>query len=118
MRDCLNNRRGFDRVLMTVAATFLTVSAGSALAQDQARSSAAELAIEAAIPRPEPANVPPPTAADIKLDTTATVHDSAKEPEAAKEPSPPRQTLRLHRPLPPLRPSRRRTSPSSLHPSR
>ena len=80
MRDCLNHRRGFDRVLMTVAATFLTVSAGSALAQDQARSSAAELAIEAAIPRPEPANVPPPTASDIKLDTTATVQDSAKEP--------------------------------------
>ncbi|QOG19811.1 MULTISPECIES: L,D-transpeptidase family protein [Bradyrhizobium] len=84
MRDCLNHRAGFDRVLMTVAATFLTVSASSALAQDQARSSAAELAIEAAIPRPEPANVPPPTAADIKLDTTATVQDNAKEP--AKEP--------------------------------
>ncbi|MBB4381263.1 Murein L,D-transpeptidase YcbB/YkuD [Bradyrhizobium sp. Rc3b] len=85
MRDCLNHRAGFDRVLMTVAATFLTVSASSALAQDQARSSAAELAIEAAIPRPEPANVPPPTASDIKLDTTATVQDSAKEP--AKEPT-------------------------------
>lgn len=84
MRDCLNHRAGFDRVLMTVAATFLTVSASSALAQDQGRSSAAELAIEAAIPRPEPANVPPPTASDIKLDTTATVQDSAKEP--AKEP--------------------------------
>lgn len=80
MRDCLNHRAGFDRVLMTVAATFLTVSASSALAQDQARSSAAELAIEAAIPRPEPANVPPPTAADIKLDTTATLQDSTKEP--------------------------------------
>ncbi|MDE5441903.1 L,D-transpeptidase family protein [Bradyrhizobium sp. CSA207] len=80
MRDCLNHRAGFDRVLMAVAATFLTVSASSALAQDQARSSAAELAIEAAIPRPEPANVPPPSAADIKLDTTATVQDPAKEP--------------------------------------
>lgn len=79
MRDCLNHRVGFDRVLMTVAATFLTVSASSALAQDQARSSAAELAIEAAIPRPEPANVPPPTASDIKLDTTATVQDSTKD---------------------------------------
>lgn len=92
MRDCLNHRAGFDRVLMTVAATFLTVSAGSALAQDQARSSAAELAIEAAIPLPEPANVPPPTASDIKLDTTATVQDSAKEPavkaEAAPAPAP------------------------------
>jgi murein L,D-transpeptidase YcbB/YkuD len=84
MRDCLNHRAGFDRVLMTVAATFLTVSASSALAQDQARSNAAELAIEAAIPRPEPANVPPPTASDVKLDTTATVQDSPKE--TAKEP--------------------------------
>ncbi|GLR87796.1 peptidoglycan-binding protein [Bradyrhizobium iriomotense] len=81
----MNNRAGFDRVLMTVAATFLTVSATSALAQDQARSSAAELAIEAAIPRPEPANVPPPTAADIKLDTTATVQEPAKD-ATSKEP--------------------------------
>jgi murein L,D-transpeptidase YcbB/YkuD len=84
MRDCLNHRAGFDRVLMAVAATFLTVSATSALAQDQARSSAAELAIEAAIPRPEPANVPPPTAADIKLDTTATVHEPTNGPAKAE----------------------------------
>lgn len=69
---------------MSVAATFLAVSAGAALAQDQGRSNAAELAIEAAIPRPEPANVPPPTAADIKLDTTATVQDSAKETAKAE----------------------------------
>ena len=33
MRDCSKNRAGFDRVLMAVAATFLTVSATSALAQ-------------------------------------------------------------------------------------
>ena len=72
MRDCGKNRRGYDRVLMTVAATFLTVSASSALAQsDGPRSSAAELAIDAAVPRPEPANVPPPTAADFKLDTAS-----------------------------------------------
>ncbi len=72
MRDCGKNRRGYDRVLMTVAATFLTVSASSALAQsDTPRSSAAELAIDAAVPRPEPANVPPPTAADFKLDTAS-----------------------------------------------
>jgi L,D-transpeptidase YcbB len=72
MRDCWKNRRGYDRVLMTVAATFLTVSASSALAQNDApRSSAAELAIDAAVPRPEPANVPPPTAADFKMDTVS-----------------------------------------------
>jgi murein L,D-transpeptidase YcbB/YkuD len=70
MRDCPKNRSGFDRVLMAVAATFLTMSATSALAQsDPARNSAAELAIDAAIPRPEPANVPPPTASDFKPDS-------------------------------------------------
>ena len=51
MRDCSKNRAGFDRVLMAVAATFLTVSAASALAQsDPAHKSAAELAIDAAVP--------------------------------------------------------------------
>src|ERR1700692_3699431 len=70
MRDRLKNRAGFDRVLMAVAATFLTVSATAALAQTgPARSSPAELAIDAAIPRPEPANVPPPTINDFKPDT-------------------------------------------------
>jgi L,D-transpeptidase YcbB len=82
MRDLnsrsLNTGRGFDRVLMAVAATFLTVSATSAMAQDQGRRSAAELAIDAAIPRPEPANVPPPTASDFKIDSTASAPPSAK----------------------------------------
>ena len=93
MRDCLKNRAGFD-VLMAVAATFLTVSATSALAQaDPARNSAAELAIDAAIPRPEPANVPPPTINDFKPDATASVPDAAKTttektPEKSAEPKP------------------------------
>src|SRR6267154_332186 len=86
MRDCLKNRAGFDRVLMAVAATFLTVTATSALAQDTPRASAAELAIDAAIPRPEPANVPPPTAGDFKIDATASVPDAGKtaEPKATE----------------------------------
>jgi murein L,D-transpeptidase YcbB/YkuD len=71
MRDCRKNRAGYDRVLMTVAATFLAVSATSALAQsDSPRSAAADLAIDAAVPRPEPANVPPPGPSDFKLDTS------------------------------------------------
>jgi len=70
---------------MTVAATFLAVSTTSAMAQDQGRSSAAELAIDAAIPRPEPANVPPPTINDFKMDSTAAVPPSLK-PEADKTP--------------------------------
>jgi len=89
MRDCLKNRAGFDRVLMAVAATFLTVSATSALAQaDPARTSAAELAIDAAIPRPEPANVPPPTVNDFKPEATASVPDAAKTTEKAAETKP------------------------------
>ena len=82
MRDRSNNRGGFDRVLIAVAATFITVSATSAMAQQSSRSTAAELAIDAAIPRPEPANVPPPTAADFKLDTTTSTAPLA--PAAAK----------------------------------
>lgn len=81
MRDCSKDRAGFDRVLIAVAATFLTVTATAALAQaDQGRTSAAELAIDAAIPRPEPANVPPPTAGDFKADA-ASVPDAAKATE-------------------------------------
>ena len=66
-------------MLMAVAATFLTVSATSALAaqSNTPRASAAELAIEAAVPRPEPANVPPPTADDFKMDATASVPDAS-----------------------------------------
>ena len=89
MRDRSKNRAGFDRVLMAVAATFLTVSATSAFAQaDPARNSAAELAIDAAIPRPEPANVPPLTINDFKLDTIAPSPDAAKTTEKTPETKP------------------------------
>jgi L,D-transpeptidase YcbB len=85
MRDCLNNRGKFDRVLMAVTATFLIVSASSALAQDQARSTAAELAIDAAVPRPEPANVPPPTINDFKMDSTAPVAAKTSENKTSEK---------------------------------
>ena len=77
-------------MLMAVAATFLTVSATSALAAQSTtpRANAAELAIDAAVPRPEPANVPPPTIGDFKMDTTATVPDAAKAVDKPAEPSP------------------------------
>ena len=95
MRDCSTNRAGFDRVLMAVAATFLAVSATSALAgpSDTPRASAAELAIDAAIPRPEPANVPPPSIGDFKMDSTASVPDAAKAiDKATAKPSEPSRT--------------------------
>src|SRR3954452_15522487 len=95
MRACSTNRAGFDRVLIAVAATFLAVSATSALAQgDAPRTSAAELAIDAAVPRPEPANVPPPTASDFKIETTASTPDAAKTaaPGTAATPPDPKPT--------------------------
>ncbi|MBU6458496.1 MAG: L,D-transpeptidase family protein [Bradyrhizobium sp.] len=83
MRDCSRNRAGFDRALMAVAATFLTVSATSALAQpDLAQRNAAELAIEAAIPRPEPANLPPPTIHDFKIDNAVATPGTVQAPKA------------------------------------
>jgi L,D-transpeptidase YcbB len=89
MRDYRNGRAGFDRVLMAVAATFFTVSGSAAFAQgDAPRSTPADLAIDAAIPRPEPANVPPPTASDFKMETTATIPDPAKTTEKALETKP------------------------------
>jgi murein L,D-transpeptidase YcbB/YkuD len=89
MRNTSNGRSGFDRVLMAVAATFLTVSASSAFAQsDTPRNSTAELAIDAAVPRPEPANVPPPTAGDFKADTTASVPDTSTTTEKTVESKP------------------------------
>jgi murein L,D-transpeptidase YcbB/YkuD len=90
MRDCSTNRAGFDRVLMAVAATFLAVSATSALAAQSTapRASAAELAIDAAIPRPEPANVPPPGIGDFKIDSTASVPDATKATEPKIESKP------------------------------
>ena len=86
MRDYSTGRAGFDRVLMAVAATFLAVSATSAFAQDQARSPA-DLAIDAAIPRPEPANVPPPTVDDFKVEATASLPEPAKTTEKSLESS-------------------------------
>ena len=89
MPDRSKSCAGFDRVLMAVAATFLTVSATSALAQTgPTRNSPAELAIDAAIPRPEPANVPPPTVNDFKPDTAAPVSEAAKVTEKAAETKP------------------------------
>ncbi len=101
------NPMGFDRIMMAVAATFLSVAATTANAQSPAKSPA-DLAIDAAIPLPEPANVPPPTVKDFKPDpvkpetaatapakkddsaapvTTATVPPAATAPTAAPAPA-------------------------------
>ncbi len=99
MRDCSTNRVGFDRVLMAVAATFLAVSATSAQAgpSDTPRASAAELAIDAAIPRPEPANVPPPAIGDFKINSTASIPDPTR---ATAKPNEPTSTATIPDPAP------------------
>ncbi|HEX7234347.1 MAG TPA: hypothetical protein VF243_03680, partial [Nitrosospira sp.] len=88
MRDNLigrwNHFSGFDRVLMTVAATFLTFAATAAHAQTEPANNPAQQAIDSGVPMPEPANVPPPTAADFKPDTaTAPAATSVAPPVTA-----------------------------------
>jgi L,D-transpeptidase YcbB len=133
MRDRSKDRKGFDRVLMAVAATFLTVSATSVLAtsvlatpvlaqSDTPRASAAELAIDAAIPRPEPANVPPPTAADFNMDTTASVPDPAKTTDkpaekSAETPAEPTATVKAAEPKVEPKPAEIVTAPAETKPA-
>jgi murein L,D-transpeptidase YcbB/YkuD len=98
MRDYATNRTGFDRFLMALAAAFLTVSATAASAQtDTAKKSPAELAIDAAVPTPEPANVPPPTAADFKMNDVPPApplvsRSKPADSKTADTPAPPAET--------------------------
>ncbi len=86
MRDFSTGRRNglstFDQVLAAVVATFLSIAATAAPAQTGPAKSPADLAIDAAIPIPEPANVPPPTAADFKLDAVTPAETTATAPAA------------------------------------
>lgn len=79
MRTISGGHNRFDRVLAAVAATFLTVSATVVVAQSAPRGlTAQDLAIDAAVPVPEPVNLPPPTAADFKPDSTGSVAPAQK----------------------------------------
>jgi L,D-transpeptidase YcbB len=88
MRDHSNGRRGFDGVLMAVAATFLMVSATSVLAQSTSKSPA-DLAIDAAVPVPQRVDLPPPAIGDFKLDSLAAPVNPPAEPkqDAASAPA-------------------------------
>ena len=80
MRDCLKNRAGFDRVLMAVAATFLTVSAPRHWRRP-IRPAATPLNSRSKL-RSRAPNRPmsrPPTINDFKLDSTASAPDAAKQ---------------------------------------
>jgi murein L,D-transpeptidase YcbB/YkuD len=100
MRDFSTGHRkgpaGFDRVLMAVTATFLSLAATSAIAQSGPAKSPADLAIDAAIPLPEPANLPPPTASDFKLpEAAATAPTAEPKKEEAAAPSAPATTATI-----------------------
>lgn len=100
MRDFSTGHRkgpaGFDRVLMAVTATFLSLAATSAIAQSGPAKSPADLAIDAAIPLPEPANLPPPTASDFKLPEAAAAAPTAEpKKEEAAAPSAPATTATI-----------------------
>lgn len=86
MRDFSTGRRtgrsAFDQVLAAIAATVLSMAATAAPAQTGPAKSPADLAIDAAIPLPEPANVPPPTAADFKAETVTPADTTATAPAA------------------------------------
>ena len=79
MRDCLKNRAGFDRVLMAVAATFLTVSATSAFAQAIRPATAppnSRSMRRSRVPNPPTFRLRPSTIS--RLDTTAPVPDAGE----------------------------------------
>ena len=90
MRDYTSGRNGltgFDRMLVAVAATFLTVAATGAQAQSTEVKNK-DLTIDAGVPRPEPANVPPPSASDIKTEAAMPATAPATPATAATTPAP------------------------------
>ena len=103
MRDCSKGRAGFDRVLMAVAATFLTVSATSALARSPIRRAPA-----------------PPNSRSTRRSRVPNPPTSRRRPPAISRSTPPRRC-----PMPPRRRSpirrpsadRDRPKPSPLRPS-
>ena len=91
MRDVRSDRGGYDRII--AAAVPLCRDGGhSASAQTNPATKPAELAIDAAVPMPEPAKVSPPSPSDF--------NSLARGLAAAKQPSP---TASRRRSLPRLR---------------
>src|SRR5436305_8289479 len=72
LRDSSMQGRRFDRILTGTAIALVLglAQAGPALAQSQS-------SIEALVPMPEPANLPPPSAADVGGPTTETTGSTA-----------------------------------------
>jgi murein L,D-transpeptidase YcbB/YkuD len=65
MRDVRSDRGGYDQIIAAAVAALVMMAAPGASAQSNPAISPAELAIDAAVPMPEPANVAPPSPADF-----------------------------------------------------
>jgi murein L,D-transpeptidase YcbB/YkuD len=60
-----NDRGGYDRIIAAAVAAFVVMGASQASAQANPATTPSELAIDAAVPMPDFANVPPPSRADL-----------------------------------------------------
>lgn len=66
MQDVRNDRGGYDRIIAAAVAAFVVTAATDVSAQSNPATTPSELAIDAAVPMPEPANLPPPSPSDFK----------------------------------------------------
>ena len=85
MRDVRSDRGGYDQIIAAAVAALVVLAAPGASAQSNPATSPAELAIDAAVPMPEPANAPPPSPSDFKTLARglATGEPAKTEPAAA-----------------------------------
>ena len=92
MRDVRNDRGGCSRIIAAAVAAFVVTGAGIASAQDNPATRPAELAIDAAVPMPEPAKVAPPSPSDFStlargLATGEPVRTESKPEAKAADPA-------------------------------
>ncbi|MDQ8726911.1 L,D-transpeptidase family protein [Bradyrhizobium sp. LHD-71] len=90
MRNVRNDRGGYDRIIAAAVVAIVAMAASNASAQSNPATTPAELAIDAAVPMPEPANAPPPSRADVNaLASGHVTGESAKSgTEATAETTP------------------------------
>lgn len=81
MHNSSTGRSGYDRVLAAIAATFLIAGVTTSVHAESA-TTPADAKIDAAVPMPDTALVPPPTAADVKTDAPKAADAAPQTPAA------------------------------------
>jgi murein L,D-transpeptidase YcbB/YkuD len=84
MRDVRNDRGGYDQIIAAAVAALVVLAAPGASAQSNPATTPQELAIDAAVPMPEPANTPPPSPSDFSNLARGLVTGEPVKIEAAK----------------------------------